>query len=912
MSARELLVRFKGETDPSVGKAANDTQKALGGVGDASEETSSRHSRAMGVIAGVASSVASGVIDMAGRAGSAIVGFAKSSVTGASDLNETLSKSEAIFGDQAAGMEQWASTASTTMGLSQAAALDAASSFGDMFSQLGFAGDEAAGMSQSVVQLAADLGSFNNLDTSEVLDMLSASFRGEYDSLQRIIPNISAARVQEQALAETGKTSADALTAQEKAHATLSIVQQDGARAAGDFARTSGGAANQQKIFAAQVDDLKTKFGQGLLPVLNTVLGFLTGTLMPGLQSLGDKIAPTFDAIGQKAGPAKQALKDGWTFGGSAELQPDANPVVNILRKVGSTAADAKQGFTEFKNGVTGTFTDISAQASPFQQVMFGLGSGIRENVIPAADGIRDAFGGLLGKLQPIIEQVQTWLSGKLQQWGPKFGEYANQVTAIIGGAMDLISSIIHVVGDGISAFWSQWGSTILGIASAAWNMIGNVIGGALDIIQGVIKVATSIFRGDWNGAWEGIKQITGGARDIIVGIIGGLKDAAVAIWNGIVGFISDKTQGLRDGVVSGFNSLKDGVSSAMDAVRGAAARPINFVINTVYNDGIRRLVNAVVGVFGGDGLPEVSPIALARGAMMGDGRRPILWNEAGPEAYIPLDGSARSRSLWVQTGQALGALPMKDGGILDAAGDLVHLITDLPKTIGDLKDKLVEIGSTGWGRIIKGSITSLIDRAKTWVTDKLGSFGSSGGAGVDQWTSTAVAAMAAAGLPGTYLPLLMHRMQVESGGNPNAINLWDSNAQAGMPSQGLMQVIPPTFAAYAGPYAGLGITNPFANIYAAIKYSLARYGLQGIPAAWGGTGGYDSGGWLPPGATLAVNQTGRPEAVFTHNQLTEILDKLDALIAAINLLIGRPALDQQTLSGLLAGVAARRGEALV
>ncbi|MFC2757834.1 transglycosylase SLT domain-containing protein, partial [Propionibacterium acidifaciens] len=351
---------------------------------------------------------------------------------------------------------------------------------------------------------------------------------------------------------------------------------------------------------------------------------------------------------------------------------------------------------------------------------------------------------------------------------------------------------------------------------------------------------------------------------------------------------------------------------AAMDAVRGAAAKPINFVINTVYNDGIRRLVNAVVGVFGGDGLPEVTPITLARGAMMGDGRRPILWNEAGPEAYIPLDGSARSRSLWVQTGQALGALPMKDGGILDAAGDLVHLITDLPKTIGDLKDKLVEIGSTGWGRIIKGSITSLIDRAKTWVTDKLGSFGSSGGAGVDQWTSTAVAAMAAAGLPGTYLPLLMHRMQVESGGNPNAINLWDSNAQAGMPSQGLMQVIPPTFAAYAGPYAGLGITNPFANIYAAIKYSLARYGLQGIPAAWGGTGGYDTGGWLPPGATLAVNKTGKPEAVFTHEQLTEILDKLDALITAINLLIGRPLLDQQTLSRLLAGVAARRGEALV
>ena len=56
------------------------------------------------------------------------------------------------------------------------------------------------------------------------------------------------------------------------------------------------------------------------------------------------------------------------------------------------------------------------------------------------------------------------------------------------------------------------------------------------------------------------------------------------------------------------------------------------------------------------------------------------------------------------------------------------------------------------------------------------------------------------------------------------------------------MQTIDPTFYAYAGHLASLGPYNPLANIYAAIRYTLARYGLGGIERAWGGRLGYASG----------------------------------------------------------------------
>lgn len=142
------------------------------------------------------------------------------------------------------------------------------------------------------------------------------------------------------------------------------------------------------------------------------------------------------------------------------------------------------------------------------------------------------------------------------------------------------------------------------------------------------------------------------------------------------------------------------------------------------------------------------------------------------------------------------------------------------------------------------------------------------GGAGVQRWRAVALAALAAAHEPASWIGSLLSRMQRESGGNPRAINLWDSNAKRGTPSIGLMQTIGPTFAAYAGAYRGRGIYDPFANIYAAIRYTVARYGSG--PAGWNRPGGYKNGGWLMPGQ-LAYNETRRPEAVFNHGQLSSM-----------------------------------------
>ena len=63
-------------------------------------------------------------------------------------------------------------------------------------------------------------------------------------------------------------------------------------------------------------------------------------------------------------------------------------------------------------------------------------------------------------------------------------------------------------------------------------------------------------------------------------------------------------------------------------------------------------------------------------------------------------------------------------------------------------------------------------------------------------WIDQALNIMHKHHIPGSYDGIKRNVLR-ESSGNPRAINLWDVNAQNGVPSKGLLQVIPPTFSEY-------------------------------------------------------------------------------------------------------------------
>ncbi|MGW3112744.1 transglycosylase SLT domain-containing protein [Streptomyces sp. NPDC001091] len=94
----------------------------------------------------------------------------------------------------------------------------------------------------------------------------------------------------------------------------------------------------------------------------------------------------------------------------------------------------------------------------------------------------------------------------------------------------------------------------------------------------------------------------------------------------------------------------------------------------------------------------------------------------------------------------------------------------------------------------------------------------------LDGWIRQSLDIMHAKGIPGSYHGLHKNIMR-ESSGNPRAINGWDINAINGIPSKGLLQVIPPTFATYHVKGTSNDIYDPVANITAAANYAAHRYG---------------------------------------------------------------------------------------
>ena len=226
-----------------------------------------------------------------------IVASSRAAVNAASDMNESLSKSNAIFGSSARAIEAWAKTSARSFGQSQQQALENAASFGNMFRQMEIGVGSATRMSKSMVELASDFASFHNADITQVLQAQQAAFRGEYDAVQRFVPTINAAAVETKALAMTGKENAEQLTAQEKATATYRLILDGAGKAMGDFDRTSASAANQQRILNASLQNLAASLGAVLLPIFTKVIGVLAD-LADVLLSLPGPIRTVVVALG--------------------------------------------------------------------------------------------------------------------------------------------------------------------------------------------------------------------------------------------------------------------------------------------------------------------------------------------------------------------------------------------------------------------------------------------------------------------------------------------------------------------------------------------------------------------------------------------------------------------------------------
>ena len=222
-------------------------------------------------------------------AGAAIGAFAISSVKVASDLSETLSKVNVIFGDSAKEIEKFADSAAGSLGQTRQQALDAAATFATFGKAAGLSGQDLNKFSTEFVTLASDLASFNNTTPEQAINAIGSALRGEAEPLRAYGVLLNDATLKQAALSlGLIKTTNEALTPQQKVLAAQKVIYEQTGAAQGDFERTSDGLANTTKILTAQMEDAKVQIGMALLPVITEMATFIRTDVIPIIQQFTD------------------------------------------------------------------------------------------------------------------------------------------------------------------------------------------------------------------------------------------------------------------------------------------------------------------------------------------------------------------------------------------------------------------------------------------------------------------------------------------------------------------------------------------------------------------------------------------------------------------------------------------------
>jgi hypothetical protein len=229
-------------------------------------------------------------------AGAQIAQFGKDVILASSNMAETVSKVNVVFGDTADAVHKFGETAATALGISSQQALEAAGTYGNLFQALGVGKEKSQEMSVSMVQLASDLASFNNMSVTDSLNALRSGLSGETEPLKRFGIALNDVTLKNKAMAMGFGEIKGVMDPAIKAQVTYALVMEQTTLAQGDYARTADGAANTMKTLQARFQDAKVALGDALMPAFRALLGVLN-LLVPILTAIGKYFKENADAI---------------------------------------------------------------------------------------------------------------------------------------------------------------------------------------------------------------------------------------------------------------------------------------------------------------------------------------------------------------------------------------------------------------------------------------------------------------------------------------------------------------------------------------------------------------------------------------------------------------------------------------
>lgn len=555
-------------------------------------------------------------------------------------------------------------------------------------------------------------------------------------------------------------------------------------------------------------------------------------------------------------------------------------------------------------NGISGWFSRLPADVG-------GWYSATRD---AAAAAMTSLAAGVFDRARDTWNNVSGWFSHLPADVFGWFSDARNRAVALM---VDLAAGIFDRARDGwnnINGWFSRLPADVFGWFSAVRNTavdwLANLAGGAFDRGRDAwngINTWFSRLPGDVGG-WFSATRNT--AVDWMSNLAVGVFNAAHDMWNGVstwfsrlpadtFGWLRDTFNGVNGwlgSIAQAFTNTVDWVRVKWDEIRGDAERPVRYVIDTVYEHGIKPVWNGIASVFG---MARLAAGGLVPGQDVGYDYVPALLRGGEgvlvPEAVRMIGGAAGIDRL----NRSAETQHFADGGVAgfhgsgsargyrDKATGSVQASTLLGSFMSDLytdaagavrrmfAGALGDAGNTPGGGMWRDFaaklpgmlVDKIIGKAQDFASSPA-SVGNSGGPApsgqVSGWIAQALNIL---GFPQSYAAGLAQQIRTESGGNPRAVQhgYVDVNTLTGNLAQGIMQVIPPTFR--ANMMAGHGDPfNPVDNIIAGARYAMRRYGPSWFAPGPRHSHGYDMGG-LATGVGLLPKYTPQPERVLSPEQ---------------------------------------------
>lgn len=262
-------------------KGANDFEKAAAKVVDSTQKITDGAEKGgksfLTLRDGMTLAFGEAILSNMQRAAEIVGGFAQKTIGLASDFEETQNKFNVVFRGMEDDANDFALVLEKSFAMSNIESRKFLSNTQDLLVPMGMARQQAGAMAFEIVKLSADLGSFNNLPTADVMEDIQSALTGEYESMKKYGVILNETAIKQEALNLGLVTNANNLTGAEKAQAAFSLMTKNSADALGDMERSSGSYANQLKALNANLETMQTRLGQQLLPIATQFVSMLNG-----------------------------------------------------------------------------------------------------------------------------------------------------------------------------------------------------------------------------------------------------------------------------------------------------------------------------------------------------------------------------------------------------------------------------------------------------------------------------------------------------------------------------------------------------------------------------------------------------------------------------------------------------------